>query len=267
MHEPTLNCAGRWARWAAGALLVMGAGSVMGQVTVGAGSVMNVGSGKLQGGCADLQVAGQLLLGSGQATGWNNLAIGAAGQVNGGSGLISLSGDFSNGGSFTAGTSEVRSVDGCGATRSAFTGSTQFYRLLASTTMGRTLVLQAGFTQTVTGALTLSGAPGNLLQVRSSTPGTAANLNLVPGATQQIGYVDVADNHATGQVIGQGTLASFNSAMGPNTSRWFVPNAGGGVGTVTPVPTLGGWGMLGVLATLVLGAWRRPRPASALRRG
>ena len=94
MNEPTSNCAGRWARWTAGALLVMGAGSVMGQVTVGAGSVVNVGSGSMQGGCADLQVDGQLLLGSGQTTGWNNLAIGAAGQVNGGSGLISLSGNF-----------------------------------------------------------------------------------------------------------------------------------------------------------------------------
>ena len=257
--------AGRLATWAVGAAFAGASLSAGAQVTIGAGSALQLGGGNWQGACANLQVDGQLAVQQGQVAGWNNLAIGAVGQIDGGSGVIGVSGNFANGGAFVPGTSEVRSVDGCGATTSAFTGATQFYRLMASTTTGRTLVLQAGFTQTVTGALTLAGAPGNLLRVRSSTPGSAALFDLAPGATQQIGHVDVADNHATGQVIGQGTLASFNSVMGPNTSRWFVPNAGGGTATVTPVPTLGTWGMLGVVVALVLGAWRRPRLASGLR--
>ena len=195
---------------------------------------------------------GQLAIDQGVYSGVNHLGIGATGQLDGGSGVLSLSGDFAN-----AGTGEVRSVDGCGATRSTFTGANTFSRLWVSTTTGRVLVLPSGFTQTVQAALTLNGAPGNLLPVRSTTPGTAASLNLLPGATQAIAHVDVADNRATGQVIDPGTLASFNPVMRSNVSNWFVTAVGPGGGAVTPVPTLGLWGM-GLLGLLTALAAARP---------
>lgn len=235
------------ARGAVGVALAFCALSASAQITIGVGSAVQLGAGVLRAGCLDLRVDGQLALNQGATTGLRNLGIGATGQVDGGSGRLSLSGNFDNAGVFKAGTGEVRSVDGCGIAISTFTGDTRFNRLIVQTSSGRTLALQAGSTLTVQSEFALSGVSGRPLLVRSTVPGFAASVNLLPEATQSIAYVDVADNRATGQVVGQGTPASFNSIMGPNTGGWFIP---AGSREVAAIPTLGEWALL-LLATLL----------------
>ena len=229
------------------------------QLNIGAGSTIALGDGVVLAGCANLDAGGTLSIEAGQASGIHHLTIPAGGSVDGGTGVISLSGNFTQQGSFNANTGEVRSVDGCGSTGSTFTGNSTFNRLSVSTTTGRTLTLPAGGTQTVLADLSLSGTSGNLLRVRSSVPGTAANIDLQLSATQHVDYVDVADSHASGQVIGPGTSAAlYNSVMGTNTSLWFVPQ-----GTTVAVPTLqaGALALLGLFTSLVAARRLRRPPA------
>jgi len=65
----------------------------------------------------------------------------------------------------------------------------------------------------------LQGAPGNLLKVRSTVPGTPAKLNLL--GTQNIRYVDVADNHGTGLTLAPGLPSASNSVNSGNVFNWF----------------------------------------------
>ena len=72
---------------------------------------------------------------------------------------------------------------GTGTSTSTLTGSTTFYALSCSLVgTAKTLNLQSGSTQTVTGLLSLNGAAGKRLVVRSSTPGEQALLDAYQGA-------------------------------------------------------------------------------------
>lgn len=208
------------------------------QISIGAGSVVDMGTAAIDIGCIDLGVDGTLNIQGGAYTGIRHLLVNGSGAVDGGTGVISLSGDFARNGSFTPSGGEFRSVDGCSSTGTMFTAGNQFNRLLVSTATGRTLQLPGNSTHTVNQSLRLAGTAGHLLQVRSIVPGSQAHINLLDGASQAISYVDVSDNHATGQVIAAGTPASFNSVQGNNTKRWFVESA-----APVPVPALSVWAL------------------------
>ncbi|MEO8751121.1 MAG: DUF1566 domain-containing protein [Casimicrobiaceae bacterium] len=211
-------------------LLSLGSGLAVAQLSVPAGAALNLAGATLNAGCQDVSVGGTLATGPGQLVGVRNIAVAGSGTLDGGSGTIGLSGDFGQSGTFNPATGTMQIGDGCGTTTSTFTGTSSFYTFNTSTATGRGLNFPANQTQSVAHALSLTGAAGALVTIRSSAAGTAGNLALAAGAAQTIAYVDVADNHATVQPIAPGAAATFNSIKGPNSNGWFVIAVSGPTG-------------------------------------
>jgi hypothetical protein len=132
-------------------------------------------------------------------------------------GTMSVSGNFARtAGTFTANGGTV-SLDGTGQTIS---GSTSFFKLRKVVVAADTLTFAAGTTQTVTaatGSLTLQGAAGALLSLRSSTPGTQWLINATSPRT--LGFLDVEDAKNTNATVMAAGSTSVNS--GNNTSWTF----------------------------------------------
>lgn len=110
----------------------------------------------------------------------NDLQIEPAGTLQAQASTIRLAGNWDNRGTFDAGIGTVLFEDGCVANLSTIGGSSTFFDLQIMTSTGKTVQFEAGATQTVLDSLTLTGAPGNLLVIRSSTPGQQAFLSLGP---------------------------------------------------------------------------------------
>ena len=245
-------------RFAIGALVLISlirAPSALAQgISIGSGGKLDLGSAKIDLGCTPFQVAagGSATLDSGQIVGGTD--VGNAGQLDAGSATVQASGDWSNNGTFLAGTSLVALQDGCGRPSSTLSGDSSFFRFTDNTTSGRTLVFTAGRTQRVSSALTLAGTTGNRLHIRSSSPGSPGFLELASTGTQSIAEVDVQDNHelVTGQVIAPGPPVAFNSVDSGGNSRWFLDN--GQVERVAEVPTLSGAGAV-LLACALFAAY------------
>ncbi len=187
------------------------------QVAVGSGSSLDLGTGSLDLGCADLTVGGTLSAGTagfGQA---RDVTIDPSGLLNGNSAVLEVAGDWDNTGTFNAGTSTVQMVDGCGLSSAVITGDTTFANLEMTTASGKFYGFTSGSTQTVTSSLSLLGAAGNLLTLRSTVGGSAAFLDVQ--GTGGGDFVDVQDIDATaGNPISLGP----NSVKGPNTPGWLA---------------------------------------------
>lgn len=112
------------------------------------------------------------------------LDVGAAGNHS-----ISLNGNWTNNGTFLARLGTVHLI---GSTQ-RLGGSTDFYNLTKVTSASAALVLAANQTQTVLHDLTLRGALGGLLTLRSSSPGVQANLDAQGGRVLE--YMRVKDNY------------------------------------------------------------------------
>ena len=191
-------------------------------ISIAAGSQISLGAGNITAGCGDLTVAGVLNLNSGSVSLIDNVSINP-GTINGGSGALSLSGDWSNAGTFNAQTSQVNIVDDCGATSSTVSGDNAFYGFSASSTGGKLLQFAAGSTQSVSNNLTLAGSSSNRLTVRSTAAGTPAFLNVTDSASQSIQSIDVADNDASGGApVARGEPSSFDSVDSGGIVNWFV---------------------------------------------
>ena len=145
-----------------------------------------------------------------------NLTITAGTLLSGGQD-VNVAGNWSNSGSYTSGANTV-TLDGIGQTVS---GDTIFYNLTKSVASADTLTFQAGQTQTLAagGALSFTGTSGNLLQLRSSSPGTEWFLNVNAGVSPIANYVDVRDSNAAG---GQTIYAyySTDAAPGGTNPNW-----------------------------------------------
>jgi hypothetical protein len=228
-------------------LVGLSASSFAGNVTVGAGSTVDLGTGSLALGCADLDVAGTLTAGTVGFSGARDVAIAPSGLLNGNSAMLSLSGDWDNAGTFNAGSSTVQMVDGCALFSGVVAGNTSFANLSISTTTAKQVSFTAGSTQSVIGLLSLHGAAGNLLQIRSTVNGSAAFLNVT--GTSSVNYIDVQDSDAQ---AGDDIPIGHNSVKGPNTLGWIF-----GV----PVPMLAPLA-IGVLALLLLVTGQRWLPRS-----
>lgn len=125
---------------------------------------------------------------------------------------LTVSSNWANPGSFNA---EEGTVVLAGTV--ALTGQTVFNNLTAITP-GATLTFPAGSTQTITGALTLTGTSGRLLVLRSSA---ASPFFLDDTGSYAISYVDVQQSDASGRI-----LYAPNSANSGNNTGWdfFAPN-------------------------------------------
>ncbi len=95
------------------AFLTLATGASAAQLTVGAGASVDLGTGSLDLGCADLTVGGTLSAGTSGFSQARDVTIDPSGLVNGNSATLEVAGDWDNSGTFNAGTSTVKMVDGC----------------------------------------------------------------------------------------------------------------------------------------------------------
>jgi hypothetical protein len=203
-----------------------------------AGGFVSLASGGLDLGCTDLIIGGTLQTNSAPVSNVRNLVIQGGGVLDAGSSLISVGGDWSNSGTFLAGTSQVNFIDAC-AGAAAISGNTTFNNVSYVSSVGKTWTFAAGSTQTVQQVLNIQGTTANPLQFRSSVPGQVAFIDLI--GIQNIAHVGVTDMTATGV-----WLAPFlsNEGGGGNANRWF------GVPDSARIPALSPAGLLVLLLLL-----------------
>ncbi len=84
--------------------LTLSAPAPAAQVTVGSGSSVDLGTGSLDLGCADLTVAGTMAAGTVGFDQARDVTIDPTGVVNGNSATLEVAGDWDNAGTFNAGT-------------------------------------------------------------------------------------------------------------------------------------------------------------------
>ena len=117
------------------------------------------------------------------------ILIGTNGTLYATSSVITLKGSWANYGNFNFGTSTVV----LNGTNQAVYGNTTFYNLTKTVTTADTLYFEAGSTQTILNSLTLQGASGNLLLLRSTSGGSYWYID--PQGTQNISFVDIRDSY------------------------------------------------------------------------
>lgn len=137
-----------------------------------------------------------------------NLVLGG-GTVSATSGTMTVAGHLTlTSGTFTHNSGTV-TLDG---TNQTITGAFTFNNFTKSVTSAATLTLPASTTVTFAGALTLNGASGQVLNIRSSSSGTVASID--PQSTRTISYLDVKDNtnaNATFMACRTGCVNSGNN--------------------------------------------------------
>lgn len=242
----------KWLRVIAVPACLLIATVAFGDIIVPAGGSFSLAGGAMDLGCTDVIVAGNLQVGSGLVTNVRNVTIQAGtppdGTLDGGSGSITLAGNWSNSGTFIPGTSSVFFVDnpGC-ATSSTLSGDTTFYNLSLVSSLGEVYTLTPGDTQTILNALTIQGTLANPIQITSGVPGSPGFIDLAPGGTQNVSHVGVSDNWATVQALAP---VLTNEGGTGNSRGWFgIPLL---LNIAMPVPALGPGG-IGLLALILAG--------------
>ncbi|MCK4649137.1 hypothetical protein KAT51_06415 [bacterium] len=147
-----------------------------------------------------------------------------SGTLDAGDGTIKLTGDWTNSGTFTCGTSTV-TLDG---TDQVVSGSSTFYDLTKLVPSACTLTFEAGSTQTITNTLTMTGVgsetgvdPDKMLTIRSTVADTQATLDIPSNITSGVDYVDVKDNEINGE--GHTIDPGDNSVDSGNNTNWLFP--------------------------------------------
>lgn len=213
------------------------------QVVVPTGAAFSLGGGSIDLGNTSLQVGGSFAVGSGSVQNADSVAILSGGNLDGGSGALTLFGDWSNAGTFSAGTGTVNFVDG-GIAQSNVSGNSTFDNVSFVSATGKNYVFVVGTTQSISGLLTILGSSAQGIQFRSSTAGQVANIDLLAGGSQNIQYVGVSDVHATGQHL---AANQTNDGGTGNATGWFGSAA---AGNTVPTPALS-WIGLFLLALLL----------------
>ncbi len=187
------------------------------QTSIENGATLDVNDGVTltvaDGGGTDMDVNGELLLTGSAVVDCNGEFDATGGNVTfGGSGTLNLGSTITSLGTFSCGTGTVI-IDG--ASQSLPYGYT-FYNLSKNVASVDTLIFKAGSTTTVTGTLTLQGASGALLSLRSSSDGTQWNID--PQGNRTIAYLDVKDSSNTNAtaIDTEGT----NSTDSGNNTNW-----------------------------------------------
>ncbi|MBI4970897.1 MAG: DUF2341 domain-containing protein [Candidatus Omnitrophica bacterium] len=148
------------------------------------------------------------------------------------SGTLTLTGNFTNAATFIAGTGTVV----LNGTNQTISGDTTFYNLTKTVAAADVLTFAAGSTQTITGTMTLQGAAGQLLSLRSSAPGTQWNVD--PQGTRTIAYLNVQDSHNTNATIINAAETGSVDGLG-NTNWYFGAAVSGNVYTDLGVSLIG----------------------------
>ncbi|MEO8672994.1 MAG: hypothetical protein ABI411_16880 [Tahibacter sp.] len=251
--------------WAVAASAMFSGQLAVADIVIPAGAQWRVGDGAVKAGGADLRVAGQMQVQTGDVLGLRHLDVQPGGSVDNGSGVIQLAGDWRNAGNFTGASGGVQFVDGLGLTTAQVTGSSAFFDVSFLSSIGKRYVFVVGSVQSVAGLLGISGVTGAPIQFASSTAGQFASIDLLPSGTQNIAHIGVSDVHAVGQALAP-TL--INEGGTGNDNGWF----GGGGPTIppTPAPTLSPLSMMLLIALLAMLVRRRfstqPSPVQGDRR-
>jgi len=159
-----------------------------------------------------------------------NVEIDPAGIFSLGSASVKVTGNWVKNGQFNAGTSLVTFI-GPSFSTSTLTGSTTFYNL-GCVTIGKSLFVAGGSTQTVDNLLTLTGGSGNLIVLRSTATNTQWYLNDV--TANNVSFVDAEDSNAS---PGFTILAGTNSFDSGNNINWSFAAAA----VVWAAPADGNW--------------------------
>lgn len=148
---------------------------------------------------------------------------------NGGNFNMTVGGNWANTGTFTARSGTV-TFDTAGTT-TTLSGNTTFYNL-SCTTANKPLTFTTGSTQTISGALTLTGTAGNLILLRSTITDSAWNLTV--NGTSSVDYVNVRDSNAGGGNAITHAVSPSRSVNLANNTNWGF-NAAPTVASVTGV--------------------------------
>ena len=149
------------------------------------------------------------------------ITVASSGTLQASVGTITVSnnGNWANSGTFTQGNSTVEFA----GTSHSITGSATFYNLKC-TVAGGQLTFEANKTQAVTSTLTLTGASGNLLSLRSSTDG--AQWRIDPQGTWSVNFVDVKDSNN----LSSTSISVVSWTDSGNNTNWSTAGGGGGGG-------------------------------------
>ena len=121
---------------AAALVLLVATPSAAGVLTVGSGASVDLDTGSLDLGCADLSIAGTFSAGTVGFQQARDVTVETGGVLNGESATLEYTGVWDpSAGTFNAGTSDVSCVDGCGQTSCTLLGSTTFSSLSANTSL------------------------------------------------------------------------------------------------------------------------------------
>lgn len=140
-----------------------------------------------------------------------NLII-AQGEFRSNGNVLVVIGNWSNSGTYTSGTSQVI----FSGINQSISGSNTFYVLTKQVSTARTLTIEAGSTQTITNALTLTGTGSSTkLSLVSSSPGTQWSINA--SGTRTLQYLNVQDsNNINASVMAAGST----SVDSGNNTNW-----------------------------------------------
>jgi len=146
-----------------------------------------------------------------------------------------------NGGTFNAENGLV-TFNGTGQ---SISGSTTFYQFSKIVASADTLTFDHTGTQTFTNALTMEGASGQDLSIRSSLTNNQADIILASGALQVLNYLNVQDSNA-GTPPADVTLVPNNSTDNGDNHNWIFNGAtitwkGGTTGAPTAWNTASNW--------------------------
>jgi hypothetical protein len=225
-------------------LMILATAASAGEIDVGAGSSLDLGSATVDLGCADVIVGGTLDAGSGTVARARDVTVVSGGLLSGGSSLLNVAGDWDNAGSFVAGASHVRFLDDCGRTSATLTGSNSFYDLEVTSSIGKLYVFEAGSTQAIASSLTLAGNGATRLVLRSTTGGNEAFTDLQ--GSQFVSSIDIQDNHSIGQQI----VLDEQSVDSGNTAGWTLASL---------IPTLPAAALLGMALAIAAAMLRASR--------
>ena len=145
---------------------------------------------------------------------------------------ISVAGDWTNTGTFTAGSGQVV-LDGGDSSTQHISGTTSFNNLVANSTAntaGRTLEFVGNSVTTVGGTWTVMGASGKIITLQSSD----TNPWTINPTAAAVSYADISRSTNTGV-----TFCATYSADSLNNTNWQISATGSCAAPVPDAPTIG----------------------------
>jgi len=163
---------------------------------------------------------GTLVCSAASATAWNNaVPTGFTTTAGTGTGTISMTAATAK--TFVGGGSTYNcTLNQGGAGTLTITGANTFNDITNTNATASQITFPASTTTTVN-AFTLSGSSGNLVSIRSSTPGTRFTLSKSSG-TVSVSFLDIQDSNATGGATWSAPTSNGNVDSGNNLGWSFV---------------------------------------------